>query len=420
MKKPTLTSFLNLKYLIVLFSLLQQHTVFAQNFNEIIKIVASDRGIDDYFGHSVSISGDYAIVGAYREDEDASGANPLTLAGSAYLFERDGSGNWAEKQKIVASDRGAGDYFGNSVSISGDYAIVGAYREDEDASGANPLTLAGSAYLFERDGSGNWAEKQKIVASDRGIGDYFGHSVSISGDYAIVGAYREDEDASGANPLPLAGSAYLFERDGSGNWAEKQKIVASDRGIGDYFGLSVSISGDYAIVGAYREDEDASGINTLPDAGSAYLFERDGSGNWAEKQKIVASDREEFEGFGLSVSISGDYAIVGAPFEYEDTTTYGSAYIFEVITAIGITENNLASQVAIYPNPNNGVFTLSINGTHAISHITILDLVGKIVYQKTVSTQQNNIALRGLQNGVYFITIKNGAQTVTQKIIISI
>ena len=109
-----------------------------------------------------------------------------------------------------------------------------------------------------------------------------------------------------------------------------------------------------------------------------------------------------------------------APFEYEDTTTYGSAYIFEVITAIGITENNLASQVAIYPNPNNGVFTLSINGTHAISHITILDLVGKIVYQKTVSTQQNNIALRGLQNGVYFITIKNGAQTVTQKIIISI
>jgi len=227
----------------------------AQNFNEVIKAVASDRGTYDYFGVSVSISGDYAIVGAYRDREDTSGANTLSDAGSAYIFERDAGGNWQEVKKIVASDRGAVDYFGFSVSISGDYAIVGAFIEDEDTSGANTLSESGSAYIFERDAGGNWKEVQKIVASDRETNDLFGYSVSISGDYAIVGAHYEDEDTSGANTLSLAGSAYIYERDAGGNWKEVQKIVASDRGATDLFGMSVSISGNYVIVGANEEDE---------------------------------------------------------------------------------------------------------------------------------------------------------------------
>jgi len=119
----------------------------AQDWNQIIKAVASDRAASDYFGYSVSISGDYAIVGAYYEDEDTSGANTLTNAGSAYIFMRSGT-SWSQQQKIVASDRAVGDYFGYSVSISGDYAVVGAYGEDEDTSGANTKSYAGSAYIF--------------------------------------------------------------------------------------------------------------------------------------------------------------------------------------------------------------------------------------------------------------------------------
>ena len=99
----------------------------------------------------------------------------------AYIFERNTStGQWKETQKIVASDRGSDDWFGISVSLSGDFAIVGAYREDQDTSGSNSVTDAGSAYLFERNaGTGQWKEVQKIVASDRGSGDIFGSSVSI-------------------------------------------------------------------------------------------------------------------------------------------------------------------------------------------------------------------------------------------------
>jgi len=305
----------------------------AQNWNEIIKLSASDRAAFDYFGSSVSISGNYAIVGAWLEDEDATGGNTMNVAGSAYLFERDGSGNWNEVQKIVASDRAAMDYFGYSVSISGDYAIVGAYQENEDATGGNTMDDAGSAFLFERDGSGIWNEVQKIVASDRAADDWFGRSVFISGDYAIVGAVWEDEDATGGNTMIWAGSAYLFERDGSGNWNQVQKIVASDREADDRFCSSVSISGNYAIVGTRYED--AAGGNSMLGAGSAYLFERDGSGNWNEVQKIVASDRAARDEFGYSVSISGNYAIVGAHQEDEDAiggntmNIAGSAYLFE-------------------------------------------------------------------------------------------
>lgn len=284
------------KILTILLALLTSYS-FGQNWNEVIKAVASDRASNDYFGNSVAISGDYAIVGASNEDEDALGTNTLSDAGSAYIFKNN-AGTWTQVQKIVASDRGVGDRFGISVAISGDYAIVGAYWEDEDAFGANALLRAGSAYIFKNN-AGTWTEVQKIVASDRGIYDNFGNSVTISSDYAIVGAYDDDEDVFGADTLNNAGSAYIFKNN-AGIWTQVQKIVASDRGADDYFGNSVAISGDYAILGAPFED--ASGLNTFE--GSAYIFKNNG-GIWTQVQKVVASDQGIGDRFGWSVAISG-------------------------------------------------------------------------------------------------------------------
>ncbi len=271
----------------------------------------------------------------YKEDEDAAGNNTLTSAGSAYIFERDGGGTWNEVQKIVASDRAFNDWFGYAVAISGNYALVGAQNEDEDAVGANTISSAGSVYLFERDGGGTWNEVQKIVASDRANSDHFGKSLAIDGTYAIVGAETEDEDATGNNTLLSAGSAYIFERDGGGTWNEAQKIVASDRAAVDLFGATVSISGNYAVVGAYQEDEDTTGGNTLDKAGSAYIFERNG-GSWGELQKVAASDRADADWFGFTAAISGNYALIGAYQEDEDevggntVSGSGSAYLFRV------------------------------------------------------------------------------------------
>jgi hypothetical protein len=262
------------------------------------KFLASDGNTDDWFGWSVSISSDYAIVGATQ--------NIYNGTGSAYIFKWDGT-SWVEQQKLLASD-GAVDSFGYSVSISGDYAIVGAYGDDDKG------IDSGSVYIFKRDGT-SWVEQQKLLASDGAANDNFGYSVSISGDYAIVGAIYDDD--KGTN----SGSAYIFKWDGT-SWVEQQKLLASDGAAVDLFGSSVSISGDYAIVGAYGDD--AKGI----DSGSVYVFLRSGT-SWSQQQKLTASDGAAGDLFGYSVSISGDYAIVGAHQDDDKGTNSGSAYIFK-------------------------------------------------------------------------------------------
>jgi hypothetical protein len=248
------------------------------------KLTASDAAVGDNFGASVAISGDYAIVGAHG-NEDA-GNN----TGSAYVFNRSGSA-WSQQAKLTASDAAADDEFGRSVGISGDYAIVGG-RGNDDAGSAS-----GSAYVFNRSGTA-WSEQAKLTASDAALADYFGHSVGISGDYAIVGAYADDDAGS------LSGSAYVFNRSGTA-WSEQAKLTASDAALGDFFGRSVDISGDDAIVGAERNG-DAGNYS-----GSAYVFNRSGTA-WSEQAKLTASDAAAWDYFGSSVGISGDYAIVGA------------------------------------------------------------------------------------------------------------
>jgi hypothetical protein len=247
---------------------------------QLARLTASDGEANDFFGVSVSIYGDYAIVGAYQDDSNK---------GSAYIFEKPVGGwtNMTETAKLTASDGLADDYFGNSVSIYGDYAIVGAYQDD---------SYKGSAYIFEKPVGGwtNMTETAKLTASDGEANDCFGISVSIYGDYAIVGAPGDDSNK---------GSAYIFEKPGGGwtNMTQTAKLTASDGLADDCFGFSVSIYGDYAIVGAYQDDS----------KGSAYSFLRSG-GSWHEKKKQTASDGAAGDLFGNSVSIYGDYAIVGA------------------------------------------------------------------------------------------------------------
>ena len=237
--------------------------------------------------------------------------DPAFHEGAAYVFVCDAQGNWLEEQKLVASDGVLRDCFGYSVSISGDKAIVAAQPWGDD----NPRQ--GAAYVFVRDGQGNWTEEQKLVASDGMVGDEFGESVSMSGEGVIVGADKAD---IGGNTEQ--GAAYVFVRDGQGNWTEEQKLVASDGMAGDWFGVSVSMSGDRAMVGAHGA---SVGSNTYQ--GAAYVFVRDAQGNWLQEQKLVASDGMAGDWFGGSVSMSGDRAMVGA--RGADGYAYrGAAYIF--------------------------------------------------------------------------------------------
>jgi len=289
------------------------------------RIVASDAQADDHFGRSVSISGDYVIVGAYLEDGGP--GDSLTNAGAAYIFHRTGTNTWDAGIKIVSDDAQAYDWFGWSVSISGDYAIVGA--RDEDGGSGDPFSSAGAAYIFHRTGLTSWIMDAKLIAADQQAGDSFGSSASINDEYAIVGAYFED--GGPGDPHHDAGAAYIFHRTGTNSWDTGVKIVASDVQAIDRYGNSVSISGDYAIVGAYLEDGDPG--DPIYAAGAAYIFHRTGTNAWNTGTKIVAPDAQEGDVFGYSVSISGAYAIVGANSEDggpgDPLSDAGAAYIFQ-------------------------------------------------------------------------------------------
>lgn len=305
--------------LIFSFTIAQAHS---QNFKQVFKGIAPNRASSDEFGTVASISGDYAVVGAPKEDEDAADANTLSGAGSAYIYKRDTGGNWSFHQKIVAFDRQLNDQFGVSVSIAGDYLIIGAVSSDSSP-GTNLNTNEGAAYIYERNTTTNlWEYKIKLVAPVRNTSDQFGVSVNItSGGYAVVGANAEDEDAAETNFVEGAGSAYIFERNNATtNWDFKQKVVASDRDDFDQFGVSVNLSGNYLIVGARNKD---ATTNDAENFGAAYVYERDGGGTWSQVAILTAptADRSASDQFGTSVAIDGNWLVVGANFDDEKDDT---------------------------------------------------------------------------------------------------
>lgn len=335
-----------LKIYILIFMLTSiNFSLFAQNWNQIIKATAEDRVEEGHFGFSVAINGDYAVVGSVGADKDTLSANAMKGSGAAYIFKRTGT-NWVQEAKITANDRAPGDHFGVSVDINGDYVIVGAWTKNVEGTGISLMKSAGAAYIFKRTGT-TWKQEAKIVASDIAEKDQFGISVAISGNYAIVGAYTADKDAAGANIVYDAGAAYIFKRTGT-TWTQEAKVVAGDRATVDLFGYSVAINGDYAFVGAVGEDEDAIGANSVKDVGAVYVFKRTGT-TWVEETKIVAKDRGVGNNFGNSLATSGDYLIVGAYFDDKDVAgtnllnVAGSAYIFKRTGTTWVQEAKIAA-----------------------------------------------------------------------------
>jgi hypothetical protein len=263
------------------------------------KLVASDGAADDRFGHAVAVHGDLVAVGACGDDDNGD------YSGAAYLYRFDGD-SWVEESKVVASDGAPFDYFGFSIAVHGDLLVVGARGPSDD--GGRP----GAAYMYRRDGS-TWLEETKVSGSEASQ-DYFGYTVAGADDLAVVGAIWDEEKGE------KAGAAHVYRFDGS-DWSEEEKLLASDGAPGDWFGSSVSISGDTVLVGASWED------HGVADAGAAYVYRYDGSA-WDEEGKLTAFDGAAEDYFGTSVAICGDVAVVGAPRDNDMGEDSGSAYVF--------------------------------------------------------------------------------------------
>jgi hypothetical protein len=274
----------------------------------------SDAAANDNFGYSVSVSGDTMVVGAPYDDDKSSNS------GSAYVFTRSSSGAWTQQQKLTASDGSSNDNFGYSVSVSGDTVVVGARGRNN---------YRGSAYVFTRASNGVWSQQAKLTASDGSSSDYFGYSVSVSGDSVVVGAPGDDSSSS----ISDTGSAYVFIRSSSGVWSQQAKLTAeADSGVGDEFGRSVSVSGDTVVVGAPNNNNDGKS-----NSGSAYIFTRSSSNVWSLMKQLTpgSQDAGDNNNFGSSVSIDADVVVIGVPNHEEVRDQYnnvlnnhGSAFVY--------------------------------------------------------------------------------------------
>lgn len=323
---------------------------FTQSWEQKVKLEATDQDSDDNLAIAVAKSGDYMIAGAWHEDHDGTGGEPLSNAGSAYIYRyNSGTDEWTQEAKLVAADREIDDWFGISVDISGTYAVVGAVQENANR---------GAAYVYERDGGGTWVQVAKLEAPVRKANDRFGNSVSISDETIIVGAFHEDEDENEGANMQNAGSAYIYTRAG-GTWGFFQKIVASDRDTNDYFGYSVAVWDDKMIVGAYHRD-----IPTLSEYGGAYAFAYNGV-EWEQTRILEGIDPYLGDRFGWSVDVYENYYIVGAPYhDYDDAgsdpkNNAGAAYIFDannswaqdkVVGGDRTAQDNVGEDVAIHGN----------------------------------------------------------------------
>jgi hypothetical protein len=309
------------------------------------KLVNDDPVPNDYFSHSVGLSGETAVLGA-------SGDNS-----SLVVFERDGS-SWEKSATVSPTDWATGDRFGSSISVSGDTALVGAPSEEtnvvvrtgtvtvfslqgdfwrsrqklvalESGRIANSrqfgwsVSLSGDtaligdpgrpAYVYVRTGAGGFSSNQRLAPSDGVSGD-FGHSVALSGDTALIGAPTRDALGTGS------GAVYPFARTGT-TWSSAGTLLGDDTAAGDFFGGAVAISGDTAIVGAREDDGRAA------QSGSAYVFTLTSAG-FTQQQKLVPADGAAGDLFGQAVAITGDTALVGASHDDDRGADSGAVYVF--------------------------------------------------------------------------------------------
>jgi hypothetical protein len=274
---------------------------------------AFNAGIDDFFGQSLSLSGDVLAVGAPAEDATAAGDafnNGLSNSGAVYVYTRSAS-TWTIQSRLKAPNAGEDDRFGSAVAISPEFLAISATSEDNDSGNLqtdnNNGFNDGAVYLYVPNGM-DWTLDEYLKASTTDSGDNLGTSLAISGNTLVAGAEFDGQ----------TGRCAVFTHDGS-TWSEQAILEGSTAMANDSFGASVAISGDTIVAGAPFGDANPQGTITdvNHDYGAAYVFTRS-AGVWTESAVLTAYNGEPADNFGKGVAVSGDFAAVGSPGEDSD------------------------------------------------------------------------------------------------------
>ena len=267
-----------------------------------------DNGTRDQYGHSVAIEDDIAVVSAYEHGgKKPVAGGPLGEGpGRVYIYQRHGKG-FGEIAKLKGEGIKNNDRFGYSVDISGKTLVAGTPFHDEQK---------GAVYVYTLDNK-QWKQQAKLQADDASVKNRFGWDCAVSENTIVVGA------PLAAAPARLSGAAYVFKRQGDA-WAQVAKVVPDDGDGGDGFGISVDVSKSRIIVGANKDENEAKKRGS----GSVYIFS--GVGDvYTQEAKLTADELQEGAGFGLSVALDVNRALVGAPStDTKRGDDSGAAYAF--------------------------------------------------------------------------------------------
>ena len=297
-------------------------TVQAGTLNQIGKLLPADGAAGDYFGNSVAVSGNLALIGAWGDDDNGD------RSGSAYVFDLT---TGEQFRKLLPSDGNVTDQFGGegSVALSGNIALIAAVCDDDNGD------LSGSAYVFDVT---TGAQLRKLLPTDGSADDRFGMAVALSGAYGLIGASTVDNNG------PHSGGAYVFDIT---TGEQLHKLLPIDGAAYDYFGGSVALSGNLAVVGAWADDDHGDL------SGSAYVFDVT---TGQQLRKLLPSDGAGGLYFGSAVALSGNLAVIGSP------GGSGSAYVFDVTTGQQLRK-------LLPPGSSSGGFfggSIALSGTIAI------------------------------------------------------
>ncbi len=261
---------------------------------------------DDAFGYATAVDGDRLLVGAWA-DRDATG-----VFGAAYLFDVSDPASPVLLSKLTSADTGNVWAFGWSVALDGDVAVIGARWDDTTAN------QAGAAHVFDISDPMNPVETAKVVPADGAEQDFFGYSVGVSGDVAVVGSIFNDEGGF------AAGAAYVYDLADLANPVLARKVIVPDTAETFDFGWSIAMEGTRALIGARS-------ANTVAlNEGAAYLYDLGDPVNPALIAKLGADDGTANDLFGWDVALSGDRALVGAYGEDAGVSNAGALYVFDV------------------------------------------------------------------------------------------
>lgn len=288
---------------------------------------------NQHFGEAVAVAAavDLIVVGAPFESSNGSSSSDTSAprAGAAYVFERNRQNVWVQTAYLKPKFPDAHDYFGQSISISGNGSTIVIGAPGNDSASAmvnsneadNSLMQAGAAYAFVKR-SGVWQQVSFLKPANAGFKDAFGHSVDVNfdGGRIVVGAQNESSASSDPNDNKCAycGAAYVFDRMGSNHFRRRQTAYLKPIMpiIYQQFGRDVTINnqGTTIAIGAPRDWKRYFGPAEDEPLPRAYVFQ-DNYGKWKQTQTLLPENIQYYDAFGHSVdfSPSGKYLIVGAP-----------------------------------------------------------------------------------------------------------